>query len=189
METERAIGQTLEKTVQEKWVKVQIYTPTHIWTAYACCRQGRLLDFLNSVSGRGLRTNKEYLPFSEVKMKSLLDGSEVTMQSAYSNKANILFVREIESSQTRGLGGQVGHKPYPFVDKSSTVVRLYLPSYTLTGQMHCAKGDHIWDVLNSELRFLPLTNVEICSSGSESGVSFIAVNKGQILCLEELGAP
>ena len=191
METERAIGQALEKTVQEKWVKVQIYTPTHIWTAYACCHQRRLLDFLNGVSVGGLRTNKEFLPVSEVEMKSLLDGSEVKVQSAYSNKANILFVREIESGQTRGLGGQVGHKPYPFVGKSSTVVRLYLPSYTLTGQMHCAKGERVWDVLNSELRFLPLANVEIYSSAgsSESGVSFIAVNKGQILCLEEVGTP
>lgn len=57
------------------------------------------------------------------------------------------------------------------------------------GQMHCAKIEHAWDVLNSKLRFLSLTNVEIYPSagGSESGVSFIAVNKGQIQSLEEVG--
>jgi len=189
METQRAIGQALEKIAQEKWVKVQIYTSTHIWTAYACCHQRRLLDCLNGISVGGVCTNKEFLPVREVEVKSLLDGSEVRMRFAYSNKANILFVREIENGQTRGLGGRVGHKPYPFVDKSSTVVRLYLPSFTLTGQMYLAKGKRVWDVLNSELRFLPLTNVKICSLGSESGVTFIAVNKGQILCLEELGLP
>ncbi len=163
-------------------VKVQIYTPSHIWTGYACCHQGCLLDFLNGV----LRPNKEFLLISGVEMKSLLDGSEVRLQSAYSNKANILFVREIENGKTRGLGGRAGYKPYPFVGKSVKVVRPYLPSYTLTSQMHCAKGEGVWDVLNSELRFLPLTNVEICSSGRESGVNFVAVNKGQILSLEEV---
>lgn len=191
METERAIGQASVQTVEKKWVKVQIYTPTHICTGYANYRQGRLLDFLNGVSVGGSRINKEFLPVSEVEMKSLLDGSDMTVQSAYLNKANILFVRAIEGGQTMGLGDQVGHKLYPFVGKSSTAVRLYLPSFTLTGQMHCAKGKRVWDVLNSELRFLPLTNVEIYPSAgsSESGVSFIAVNKSQVLSLEELGTP
>jgi len=90
-----------------------------------------------------------------------------------------------------GLVVQVGHKPYPFVGKSSTAVRLYLPSFTLTGQMQCAKGKRVWDVLNLGMRFLPLTDVEIYPSAgsSESGVSFIAVNKSQVLSLEELGTP
>ncbi len=41
---------------------------------------------------------------------------------------------------------------------------------------------------NSELRFFALTNVDICplAGKSESGVSFLAVNKGQILSLAEL---
>lgn len=186
METERAIGQASVQTVEEKWVKVQIYTPAHICTGYVNYRQGRLLDSLNGISVGGLRINKEFLPVSEVEMKSLLGGSDVKMQSTYSNKVNILFVREIKNGQTEDLVGQVRHKPYPFVDKSSTVVKLYLPSFTLTGQMHCAQGERVWDVLNSGLMFLPLTNVEICSSGSESGISFIAVNKGQILSLEEV---
>ncbi|GAI86242.1 unnamed protein product [marine sediment metagenome] len=43
-------------------------------------------------------------------------------------------------------------------------------------------------MLNSQLRFIALTNVEICpvADKSESGVSFVAVNKGQILSLAEL---
>lgn len=108
-----------------------------------------------------LRTDEEFVPVSEVEMNSL-DGREMTAQFVYTNKANTLFARETEDDQTRGLGDQVGHKPYSFVGRSSTAVRLYIPFYTLTGQMHYAKGKCVSDVLNSGLRFLPLTNVKIC---------------------------
>jgi len=137
-----------------------------------------------------MATNEEFLPVSEVEVRSL-DGGEATLQSAYINRANILFVREIEAGKTRGLGGQAGHKPYPFVPKWSTAVKVYMPFYTLTGQVHYPKGRCVVDMLNSGPRFLALTNVEICplEGSSESGVSFIAVNKGQILSLEELGIP
>jgi len=174
--------------VKNKRVKVQIYAPPYICTGYACCpHQRRLLDVLNGIP-MGVGIKDEFLPVSEAEMRSP-DGKEA-MQSVHINKANILFLKEIEDGQSRGLGGEVGHKPYPFVLKSSTAVRLYMPSYTLTGQMHYAKGKGIADVLNSGLRFFPVTNVEISSSaGSEPGVSFIAVNKRQILCLKELGIP
>jgi len=191
METETAIAQASEKTVSKKWVKVQIYVASRICTGYAYCpHQRRLLDLLNGVPIGAVHTNEEFLPISEAKMCSV-DGREDTVQPAYINKANILFVRAIEDGETRGLGGQAGHKPYPFVPKRSTGVKVYMPFYTLTGQMHYAKGDRIVDMLNSGLRFLPLTNVEIRSStgSSESGVSFIAVNKAHILSLEELGVP
>ena len=170
-------------------MRVQIYTPTHICIGHVHCPdQRRLLDVLNGLLRGTLHTNTEFLPMSTVDMR-FTDGRELTLQSAYINKANILFVREIESHQTMAPGGEVGHKPYPFVPKRSAEVTLYMPLYTLTGRMHCAKGKRVWDVLNSGLRFLPLTNVEISHSagGSESGVTFIAVNKGQILFLEELG--
>ena len=178
-----------EKTAQKKQAKVQIYTPTYICTGYIYCpQQHRLLDVLNGTLTGALRTNEEFLSVSEAEMRSL-DGRVTMPQSAYISKASILFVRAIEAGYTRGLGGKAGHKPYPFISKSSVPVKLYVPSYTLTGQMHCAKGEGVWNVLNSEARFLPLTNVEICPSAgdSELGVSFIAVNKGQIISLEELG--
>jgi len=63
-----------------------------------------------------------------------------------------------------------------------------MPLYTLTGQIQCAERKRVVDVLNSELRFFALTNVEICplAGSRESGISFQAVNKGQILSLAEL---
>ncbi|GAH38922.1 unnamed protein product [marine sediment metagenome] len=188
MKTE-TIAQASEKTDKGKRVKVQIYTPTHICAGYVYCPgQRRLLDVLNGVLAGELRVSDEFLPVSEAEMRSP-DGTEATVQSVHINKANILFVKEIEDGQSRGLGGRVGHKPYPYVEKLAVGVKLYMPSYTLTGQMQCTKGQGVSDVLNSEMRFLPMTNVEICPSagGSKSGVSFIAVNKGQIISLEELG--
>ncbi|GAI08026.1 unnamed protein product, partial [marine sediment metagenome] len=132
--------------------------------------------------------SNEFMPVSGAEIR-YPDGKEATVQSAYINKANILFIREVEDGQTQGLGGQVGHKPYPYVPKPFTkAVKLYMPLYTLTGKMHCTERRRAADVLNSEQRFIALTNVEICPSvgKSESGVSFVAVNKGQILSLAEL---
>jgi len=186
METERAVAQAPDK---EKWAKVQIYMPTHICTGYVyCSHRRRLLDVLNGIPAGPLHISDEFLPVSEAKIPSP-DGKEASVKSTHINKANILFLKEIGGGH-RGLGGQVGHKPYPYVPKPFTKsVKLYMPLYTLTGQMYWAKGRGVSDVLNSELRFLALTNVEICSSAGsiEPGVSFLAVNKGQIILLEELG--
>lgn len=187
MKTE-TITQASEK-MEKKRLKVQIQLSTAICTGYIYCpSQRRLLDVLNGVSAGELRVSDEFLPVSEAEMRSP-DAKKATVQSIHINKASILFVKEIEDGQSRGLGSRVGHKHYPFVEKLAVGVKLYMASYTLTGQMQCAKGQGVSDVLNSEMRFLPMTNVEICPSagGSKSGVSFIAVNKGQIISLEELG--
>ena len=184
METEATMAK--EKIDKKKWVKVQIYTPTHIYAGSAYCPHERLLDSLNGV----LMPNEEFITLSDVNMRSP-DGSEATLPSAYINKANILFVREIEDGETRGLGGQAGHKLYPFVPKWTTAVKVYMPFFTLNGQVHYPKGSRVVDVLNSQMRFLPLTNVEISRSpgSSKLAASFIALNKEQILSLEELGSP
>ncbi len=192
MKTERATAQTPQETDKEKWVKVQIYTRTHICTGLVYCpRQQRLLDMLNGLPGL-LHVSNEFLPVSGAEIR-YPDGTEetvvATVQSAHVNKANILFIREVEDGQTQGLGGQVGHKPYPYVPKPFTkAVKLCMPFYTMAGQMHCTERRRVADVLNSEQRFIALTNVEIwaLAGKSESGVSFIAVNKEQILSLAEL---
>lgn len=187
METKKTAAQTSEKTA-ERWVKVQIQISTGLWIGYVRCpSQQRLLDVLNGSRAGELRANEEFFPVSEAKMRSP-DGREVAAQSTYVNKASILFVGETENEGSRGIGGQAGHKPYPYVPKSTIPVRVYMPSFTLTGQVHCAKGQSVSDVLKSERRFITLTNVDIYPSagGSEPGVSFLAVNKGQIISLEEL---
>jgi len=170
---------------EKKQVRVQIYVSTGLCTGYVHCpSQWRLLDILNRVLVGGLWGNGEFLPLSQAEMR-FFDGRKAAVQSAYINKADILFLRETEDGQTRGLGGKAGHKPYPFVPKTFTAVRLYMPSYTLSGRMHYPGGRGVSDVLNSGLRFIPLTNVEICpgAGNSESGVGFIAGNRESICSL------
>jgi len=183
MET-KTMAQPLERTDKEQGAKVQIYTPAHICTGYVSCpRQRRLLDVLNGIPFN----SDEFSLVSFAQIRSP-DGEEATMQTTHINKANILFLKEI-GDEHRGLGGQVGPQPYPYVAKPTTKgVKLYMPLYTLTGQIQCTERRRVVDVLNSELRFLALTNVEICpvAGKSESGISFLAVNKGQILSLAEL---
>lgn len=113
------------------------------------------------------------------------------MSFACLNKSNILMVRESQDGQTRGLGGKLGPKSYPYVSKSPIAVKLYLPFYILTGNMHRAKGERVSDILDLVPRFLALTNVQICPSVGvcEPGISFVAVNKQQIIVLEELQPP
>lgn len=174
----------------EKHVKkelVWIYTPTCIFVGYVYhLHRQRLLDILNGVSVGGLHTNEELLPVSEV----VLDypgGKEVAMRFALVNKANILFVREAEHDLTRQSSKENSHKLYPVVDKIPVTAKLHMPSYTLIGQMHCAKGQWPSDLLNMGERFLALTNVEMLSATgtSESGISFLAINKEQIIYVEQ----
>jgi len=175
------------------WVQVHIYAPTytlpHMCTGYIYCLPGRrLLDQLNEVFPGTVSEAKEFLPVREGKMYALRGDSQL-VEFACLNKTNILFIREFEGGQTRGVGSKLGDKRYPYLHKSPIAVKLYLPFYILTGHMHCAEGQRVSDVVNLPLRFLPLTNAEICPSvgNSESGVNFVAVNKGQIILLEELG--
>ncbi len=199
MKTERSSPQTSEVFLKGRWVKMQIHAPTyaltHTCTGYIYCLEGRrLLDQLNDVFPSTMSEKKDFLSVSEVEMYSLRGEVEATgagmktVQFACLNKAHILFVRESEGYQTRGIGGKPGHKGYPYVPKSSIAVRLHLPFYIITGYVHCVKEERVSDVLNLALRFLPLTNVEICPSvgGCESGISFVAVNKHQIILVEDL---
>lgn len=49
METEATTAKASEKMGKKKWVKVEIYTLTHIWAGSAYCPHERLLDSLNGV--------------------------------------------------------------------------------------------------------------------------------------------
>ncbi len=174
-------------------VQIQICAPAyalpHICIGYIYCPQGRrLLDHLNDIFPGTVPEYNNFLSVTGVQMCSVRGQTE-TVSFACLNKANIIFVRESQDGQTRGLGGKLGPKRYPYVPKSSVAVKLYLPFYTLTGIMHCVRDERPSDTLNLALRFLPLTNVEISPSagGGESKVGFVAVNREQIILLEELG--
>lgn len=171
-----------------KRMEVKIYTVNPVCTGYIDVppRQ-RLLDVLSGVPLGELQVAEELLLVSEARISSL-DGSEVTVQNAYLNKAKILFVKEVGGEETKEPGGEVVPRQYPFVEKLSTPIKLLVPFFTLTGRMHYAKNQRPRDMLDWTPRFLPLTNVDICPAEgeSESGVSFVAVNKEQIIFMQEL---
>ena len=173
------------------WLRLKIYLPAQVLTGHAYYPyHQRLLDLLNGVWPEALESRAEFLPLSEITIQ-YASGKEDTVATAFVNKGNILLVRLLESNHIGERGKESRHKPYPFVEKTPVAVKLYLLSYTLTAQMHCARGERVWDVLNRGPRFLPLTDVELVpASGSrESGIAFMAVNKGHIISVEETGTP
>lgn len=190
MVEEEIKGRALARAVKRVEVKTYMVDPVcTVCTGYIDVPpRRRLLDVLNGVPLGELRVDEEFLPISDARISSLGGGSEVKVQNAYLNKAKILFVKEVGGKETRGLGGEVAPGQYPFVDKLSEPVKLLMPLFTLTGQMHYAENQRLRDALNWTPRFLPLTDVNIYPAGGEdeSGVSFIAVNKEQIIFAQGL---
>jgi len=184
-------GQALATEV--KRVKVKTYMVDPVCTV---CNgyidvppRRRLLDVLNGVPLGELRIDEEFLPVNEARIGSLGGGSEVTIQNAYINKAKILFVKEVGCEKTKGLGSETAPRQYPYdVVKQSKPVKLITPLFSLTGHMYYVENQDLRDVLNRTPRFLPLTDVNICPAGGEdeSGMSFVAVNKEQIIFMQEL---
>ena len=176
---------------KETWLWMKLYTPTQVLMGYAYYPyQQRLLDLLNSAWPGALEHLAEFLPLSEVAIQ-YPDGREERAPTAFVNKASVQLVRALEENRSNELGTEAGHRPYPFIEKLPVVVKLHLPAYYLTGRIHCARGERVWDVLNHGPRFLPLTDVDMMPEwGSpENGLSFMAVNKGHIINAEETGTP
>jgi hypothetical protein len=173
-----------ERHVTKERFKICVYTPTCILSGYIyCLHKQRLLDLLNSVLAGGLRVDTDFLPVTEATSHTLND-TETTTQFALINKANILFVSEIK--QHGEPSTEASYKLLPAVGKFLIIAKLYIPPYILSGQMHCAKGQRLSDLLNTKDKFLPMTNVDIVpSSGIRQSAVFVAFNKAQIIYAEE----
>jgi hypothetical protein len=131
----------------------------------------------------GLRVDNDFLPVTEATSHTL-NATETTTQFASINKANILFISEIK--QHGEPSAEASYKLPPAVGKFPIIAKLHIPSYILSGQMHCAKGQRLSDLLNTKDKFLAMTNVDIVpSSGIRQSAAFVAVNKAQIIYAEE----
>lgn len=173
-----------ERHIPKEQLKVCIYTPTCMLSGYIhCLQRQRLLDLLNSVVVGELRLGTDFLPLTEATSHNQ-DGTETTTQFALINKSNILFVSEIE--QQAEPSTEASYKLPQTREKFLITAKFYIPPYTLSGQMHCTKGQRLSDLLNTKDRFLPMTNADIASSsGILQPAVFIAVNKNQIIYAEE----
>ena len=169
-------------------VGVQIYMLDQICTGYIYCpRNGRLLDTLNGTAAGELYADTKFLCINSPE-KVYGDTGGLSARPFQINKDNILFIIEFGDWHTRGLGETSGFKPYPFLSKVTQMIKLHLPSYTLVGKTHHLDGQQIYDVLDPETRFMPMTDVEIVSDQGAGipKVDFVAVNKEQIIYLEEI---
>jgi len=133
------------------------------------------MDLLNNVSSLTIPdSNEEYLRVKEAKIDSL--NRRETAEVASISKHDILFVKPI------------GHDDIPLVPKQSRRIRLYLPSYTLTGKIHYHRGRHWRNALDSVFSFFPITNVEVALRilGIKHEAPYVAVNKEHVLSVEEI---
>ncbi len=173
------------------WLAVTLCMQTQVSSGFIYLPfEERLSDLLNGVLGRQPESRGRFLTLSDVTVYKA-DGKQEKLPTAYINKASIYLAATWDSNSGRGIGAKVGPKPYPFVQKSPMPVRLDLTGYSLTGSMHCASGERAQHVLEGGLRFMPLTGVEVrpLANGLWSNVPFVAVNKEQVLSLQEEGSP
>ncbi|GAI32757.1 unnamed protein product [marine sediment metagenome] len=174
-----------------EWLRVELYMQTQILSGFIYQPyEGRLLDLLNGVWVRQPESRGRFIELSEVTIH-YVDGKTERLPSAYINKATIQLAATSDGDLARGLGVKVGPKPYPFMQKLSAPVRLRMPAYALVGNMHCTSRQRAWHVLEEKLMFLPLTDVKIraLANGIWSNVPFVAVNREQILSLQEEETP
>lgn len=174
-----------------QWVPVELYLQTQVVSGLVYHPQeDRLVDILSSVSVRRLENRGKFLELSQVTIQHT-DGKEEKLPIAYIKKASIHLAATFNPDSARGLGAKAGVKPYPFVEKSPVPVRLRTSAYALTGSTHRASHQRMQHVIEAGSMFLPLTNVDIRSlaSNTEWKAPFAAVNKEQIVSLQEEGGP
>ena len=147
----------------------------------------RLIDALNE----GVRTDASskvvnFLPLMNVSVKSS-KGSKKEFPSIYIAKHNIVFVAEISDGREENP-----LRSYPFREKLPVGVMAYAGrvsdlQYTLDGRLYVETWGQVIDTVESESRFLPLTQVEIhpAPSGAGSKFDFVALNKEHIISIWE----
>lgn len=171
----------------EMKLAVTLYTQTQTLIGFIYHKEERLSDLLNGVSFRRENRGSRFLELHNLTIHHS-DGREERLATTYIKKATIQLAATIDGDLAKGIGGKVGAKPYPFVEKLPVPVRVQMPAYVLLGNMHCARREMIWHTLEEKPMFLSLTHVSICRSDDSHWwkLSFAAVNIEQILSLSEL---
>jgi hypothetical protein len=175
--------------------KVVACTETCTFAGYTFrMHQQRLLDALNqSLAVGSLHAARDFMPLARGEAY-LSDERKKPVADTYVRKANILFVCQ-ESVNGNGVS-ETNDRPkvYPMREKKPIRAEVHLSSYTLVGQMYGEMWQQLLDSLDRDETFLPITNVNIrpALSNGESAFDFAAVNKDQIIYVNQLepaGAP
>jgi len=147
----------------------------------------RLIDALNE----GVRTDDslkvvDFLPLMNVSLTST-KGGEKNFPRIYVAKNNIVFVAQIPDGREENP-----LRNYPFREKLPVSVMAYAArvsdtQYTLDGRIYVETWGQVLDTVESESRFLPLTQVSIYPAppGAGSKFDFVALNKQHIISICE----
>jgi hypothetical protein len=182
------------KALESYLLKIWICTNINVVHGYiSAMSEQRLIDILNSAPADEMK-REQFLAVTDA-VATFPDGDEKDIPSLFINKSNILFVGLEGTEKVRTLRSESGAKLYPAVTKipvKATIhieTKLYVHDYRVTGFMHCATHQKPIELLNSDLRFLPFTDVEISPSlfpgQPEYETSFVAINKQHVVYIEK----
>ena len=170
------------------WKDVTIFLPQRVMMGNVDLPQGeRLLDVLNGASVRHYESKGKFLTLSDVITYDNTGEQHEIIPHTYVNKSAIYLLATWDANLGRGIGGKSEIRSWPLVRKTPVSVSIFLPTYTLTGSIHCSKETRVKYLLDNELMFFPITNAEIKTFENAfwSDVPFVAVNKQHILSLKE----
>ena len=153
-----------------------------------CDFSQRLIDALNEGVKAETRSRiRDFLPLSDVTITDLKGGT-TTVPRLHISKNNIIFVAQAMSI-TPG-------KPlttYPFREKLPVTIMAYAAGaaatpYRMNGCIYIDTWGQITDTLETEDRFMPLTQAEIdpAMPGNRSHFDFVALNKERIVSICEM---
>jgi hypothetical protein len=149
--------------------------------------QQRLLDDLNTGFVANLHhLGEEFMPLTEVRI--LYPGGENDVAlSCHVRKSSILFVAERSAVQLERNGPKEA-KGHPSRIKKPMNVKVYLSPYTLEGKIHVGLWQELAQALDSDNRFLAMTDVVVSPAlpSGESAFPFVAINKDQVVHIGEL---
>jgi hypothetical protein len=154
---------------------------------FRCEFSQRLIDALNE----GVRTDTsskvvDFLPLMNVSVTGI-KGDKKKTPSIFVAKSNIIFVAQSSSKNPE--------KPlttYPFKEKLPVIIMAHMAAisninYMLKGRIYVDTWGQVIDTIESEARFIPLTQVEIEPPLPDSGskYDFVALNKEHIISICE----
>jgi hypothetical protein len=153
-----------------------------------CDFSQRLIDALNEGVRAETRSRiRDFLSLTNVTITDL-KGDTTSVARLHISKNNIIFVAQA-SSMTPG-------KPlssYPFKQKLPVTIAAYTAGtasspYMMSGCIYIDTWGQITDTLETEERFLPLTQAEITPAmpGNRSYFDFVALNKERIISIGEM---
>jgi len=153
-----------------------------------CDFSQRLIDALNE----GIRTEtrsrvRDFLSLSNVTAINL-KGDKTTVPCLHISKNNIIFV-----AQAKSITPDKPLTTYPFSQKLPVTVMAYAAGaatiqFRINGCIYIDTWGQITDTLETEERFLPLTQAKIdpAMPGKRSRFDFVALNKERIVSIGEI---